>query len=176
VLEPERAEGSPSYFVRADGACLRLVTGDWLSIDARRFEAAFDEAVEAESQGEPSAALDLYREGLALYRGPYLSDAGYEEWALPHRDRLAARFVSGAVRAGELVLAAGHPDEALRLAGRAVEVERWSEAAHRLTVAAHLARGDRAAARRAMQTCLRQLDDLGVPPTEDTEIVLRAVS
>ena len=41
-------------------------------------------------------------------------------------------------------------------------------------MAAHLARGDRAAARRAMQTCLRQLDDLGVPPTEDTEIVLRA--
>ncbi|HKY66728.1 MAG TPA: hypothetical protein VJM49_10180, partial [Acidimicrobiales bacterium] len=69
-----------------------------------------------------------------------------------------------------------NPDEALRLAGRAVEVERWSESAHRLTVAAHLARGDRAAARRAMQTCLRQLDDLGVPPTEDTEIVLRAVS
>ena len=176
VLEPDRSDGSPSYFVRAEGAALRLVTGDWLEVDARTFEAAFDQATEAEDQGEPSAALDLYRSGLRLYRGPYLTDAGYDEWALPHRDRLAARFVGGAVRAGELTLAAGNPDEALRLAGRAVEVERWSESAHRLSVAAHLARGDRAAARRAMQTCLRQLDDLGVPPTEDTEIVLRAVS
>ena len=126
--------------------------------------------------GEPSAALDLYRRALRLYRGAYLLDAGYEEWALPHRDRLAARFVAAAVRAGELTMAGGDPDEALRLAGRAVEAEPWSEGAHRLSVAAHLARGDRAAARRAMQTCLRQLDDLGVPPTEDTEIVLRAVS
>ncbi|MGH9260332.1 MAG: hypothetical protein ACRD08_10630, partial [Acidimicrobiales bacterium] len=47
---------------------------------------------------------------------------------------------------------------------------------HRVTVAAHLARGDRAAARRAMDVCLEQLDDLGVPPTEDTEIVLRAIA
>jgi hypothetical protein len=27
-----------------------------------------------------------------------------------------------------------------------------------------------------MTTCLAQLDDLGVPPTEDTEIVLRAIA
>ena len=69
----------------------------------------FDQAAEAEDQGEPSAALDLYRSGLRLYRGPYLTDAGYEEWALPHRDRLAARFVGGAVRAGELTLAGRQP-------------------------------------------------------------------
>jgi hypothetical protein len=43
-------------------------------------------------------------------------------------------------------------------------------------VASHLARGDRAAARRAMNTCLAQLADLGVPPTEDTEVVLRAIA
>ena len=174
VLEPDRSDGSPSFFVRAEGAALRLVTGDWLEVDARTFEAQFDQAAEAEDQGEPSAALDLYRSGLRLYRGPYLTDADTTSGPCPTRDRLAARFVGGAVRAGELTLAAGNPDEALRLAGRAVEVERWSESAHRLCVAAHLARGDvRAAARRAMQTCLRQLDDLGVPPTEDTEIVLQ---
>ena len=176
VLEPDRPDGAPSFFVRAEGPSLRLVTDGWLGVDSRAFDALVDRAVEAESHGEPSAALDLYRRAMRLYRGPYLTDAGYEEWALPHRDRLAARFVAAAVRAGELTLAGGDPDEALRLAGRAVEAEPWSEGAHRLSVAAHLARGDRAAARRAMQTCLRQLDDLGVPPTEDTEIVLRAVS
>jgi ATP/maltotriose-dependent transcriptional regulator MalT/DNA-binding SARP family transcriptional activator len=176
VLEPDRPDGAPSFFVRAEGPSLRLVTNGWLGVDSHAFDAFVDRAREAERLGEPSAALDLYRRALRLYRGAYLSDAGYEEWALPHRDRLAARFVASAVRAGELTLAGGDPDEALWLAGRAVEVEPWSEGAHRLSVAAHLARGDRAAARRAMQTCLRQLDDLGVPPTEDTEIVLRAVS
>ena len=176
VLEPERREGAPSFFVRTEGQTLRLVTQGWLEVDAWMIEEMFDRAIEAERQGEPSAALDLYRRALRLHRGPYLADAGYEEWALPHRDRLTARFVAAAVRAGELTLAAGDAGEALQLASRALETEPWSEGAHRLSVAAHLARGDRAAARRAMNTCLRQLDDLGVPPTEDTEIVLRAIA
>ena len=176
VLEPERREGAPSFFVRSEGQTLRLTTLGWLTVDAWVIEEMFDRAIEAEHQGEPSAALDLYRRALRLYRGPYLADAGYEEWALPHRDRLAARFVAAAVRAGELTLAGGDAGEALRLASRALESEPWSEGAHRLSVAAHLARGDRAAARRAMNTCLRQLDELGVPPTEDTEIVLRAIA
>ncbi len=176
VLEPERREGAPSFFVRTEGQTLRLTTQGWLDIDAWTIEEMFDRAAEAERLGEPSAALDLYRRALRLYRGPFLTDAGYEEWALPHRDRLTARFVAAAVRAGELTLAGGDPDEALQLAARALETEPWSEGAHRLSVAAHLAKGDRAAARRAMDTCLRQLDDLGVPPTEDTEIVLRAIA
>ncbi|HET6774537.1 MAG TPA: BTAD domain-containing putative transcriptional regulator [Acidimicrobiales bacterium] len=176
VLEPERIEGAPSFFVRADGTTLRLATEGWLDVDAWTFEDLLDRAAVAERHGEPSVALDLLRRALRLYRGPYLADAGYEEWALPHRDRLTARFVAAAVRAGELTLAGGDPDDALRLAARALESEPWSEGAHRLSVAAHLARGDRAAAHRAMETCLAQLDDLGVRPTEDTEIVLRAIA
>jgi LuxR family transcriptional regulator, maltose regulon positive regulatory protein len=175
VLEPERAEGAPSCFVRAEGTSLRLVGREWLEVDAWEMERALDAAAEAEARGEPSAALDLYRRAVALFRGPYLTEAGYEEWALPHRDRLNARFVSGAVRAGELTLAGGDPGEALQLAARALEIEPWSEAAHRLGVAAHLAQGDRAAARRAMDTCLRQIEDLGVEPTEDTQILLRTL-
>jgi LuxR family transcriptional regulator, maltose regulon positive regulatory protein len=176
VLEPDRPDGAPSFFVRAEGQTLRLAADGWLEVDAWTVEDLLDRAGEAERVGEPSVALDLYRQAVRRYRGPYLTDAGYEEWALPHRDRLTARFAAAAVRAGELTLAAGKPDEALRLAARALETEPWSEDAHRLTVASHLARGDRAAARRAMETCLRQLDDLGVPPTEDTEIVLRAIA
>ncbi|HEY8523645.1 MAG TPA: BTAD domain-containing putative transcriptional regulator [Acidimicrobiales bacterium] len=176
ALEPGRADGAPSCFVRTDGASLRLSGHEWLQVDAWEMERLLDEAAEAERLGEPSVALDLYRRATALYRGPYLADAGYEEWALPHRDRLTARFVAGAVRTGELALAAGEADEALRMAARAIEAEPWSEVAHRLAVAAHLARGDRAAARRAMETCLRQLDELNVPPTEDTEILMRRLS
>jgi LuxR family maltose regulon positive regulatory protein len=176
VLEPERDEGAPSFFVRTAGSTLHLATEGWLEVDAWTFEDLLDRAGGSERHGAPSAALDLYRRALRLYRGPYLADAGYEEWALPHRDRLAARFVAAAVRAGELTLAGGGPDEALRLASRALETEPWSEGAHRLLVAAHLARGDRAAAQRAMETCLAQLDDLGVRPTPDTEIVLRAIA
>ncbi|HEX8804772.1 MAG TPA: BTAD domain-containing putative transcriptional regulator, partial [Acidimicrobiales bacterium] len=92
ALEPGRSDGAPSCFVRPDGATLRLSGHEWLRVDAWEMERLLDEAAEAERLGEPSAALDLYRRAVVLYRGPYLADAGYEEWALPHRDRLAARF------------------------------------------------------------------------------------
>src|SRR5690606_16476652 len=77
VLEPERREGAPSYFVRSEGQTLRLTTQRWLEVDAWMIEELFDRALDAEQQGEPSAALDLYRQALDLYRGPYLADAGY---------------------------------------------------------------------------------------------------
>ena len=79
------------------------------------------------------------------------------------------------MRAGELQLAAGDVDRALLLATRAVQTESWSEAAHRLVIAAHLARGDRASARRALDRCHRALDELGVTPDELTVMLERSV-
>jgi LuxR family transcriptional regulator, maltose regulon positive regulatory protein len=175
VLEPDREEGAPSFYVRSEGASLRLAGHEWLRVDAWEMERLLDAADAADRAGEPSSALTQYREAVALYRGPYLAEAGYETWALPHRDRLSARFVAGAVRAGELTLASDNTDEALRLAAHALEVEPYSEPAHRLVVAAHAASGDVAAARRAIDTCLQQLDELGVTPTEDTRMVLASV-
>ena len=34
VLEPDRPDGAPSFFVRAEGPSLRLVTDGWLEVDA----------------------------------------------------------------------------------------------------------------------------------------------
>jgi hypothetical protein len=42
-------------------------------------------------------------------------------------------------------------------------------------MAAHLARGDRAAARRALDRCVAALDDLGVEPVEATVMLERAI-
>lgn len=175
VLEPDRADGEPSCFISTEAASIRLVSHDWLSVDAWEMERLIDRAHEAERSGEPSTALRHLREAVALYRGPFLAEVGYEAWALPHRDRLAVRFVASAVHAGELTLAAGDHDEALRLASRALEVERYSEPAHRLTIAAHLAHGDVAAAHRALATCRRLLDELGVRASEELQILERSL-
>lgn len=175
VLEPDRPEGEPSCFVRTEAASVRLINDDWLSVDAWEMDRLIDRAREARHHGEPSATLQHLRQAVELYRGPYLAEVGYEAWALPHRDRLRARFVEAAVQAGELTLAAGEPDEALRLASRALEEEPYSEPAHRLAIAAHADRGDLAAAHRARATCRRQLDELGLEPSEELQILERSL-
>ena len=51
------------------------------AVDARRFEALIAEARAARGAGDPGAARRLLDEALALWRGPALTDVGYESFA-----------------------------------------------------------------------------------------------
>jgi LuxR family maltose regulon positive regulatory protein len=170
VLQPARGQREPSYFVRQHGRHLALVRSEWLMVDAWEFERALDAAAAAEDAGSPSLALAKYREALHEYRGDFLADLLYEDWAIPERERLRARFSIAAVRAGELVLAAGdrEGEESSLLAERVLAVDPWSEPAYRLLAASHVARGNRSAARRALERCREALAELGAEPEPAT--------
>jgi DNA-binding SARP family transcriptional activator len=176
VLDPGRADGEPSFFVGQDQGGLRLVEDEALWVDAWECERLLDEAADAEAQGAPSLALDAYQRALELVRGDYLADVSYQDWALPEQNRVRVRLVAAAVRAGELLAAAGRADEARQLGERALAMEPWSEPAYRVVATAHLAAGDRAAARRALERCRAMLDELGAEPEPATEAVERALA
>jgi DNA-binding SARP family transcriptional activator len=171
VLEPDRGPGQPAFFVRADGDRLRLVPSDHLVVDAWRFERDLDEAEGARS---PGPALEAYTRALPLWRGRYLSDLPYADWAAAPRERLDARFVAAAVRAGELFLARDGGARALELAALALDVDPYRETAFRLQAAAHLAMGDRAAMRLALARCREALSQLGAAPEPETEMLERS--
>jgi DNA-binding SARP family transcriptional activator len=173
VLEPERASGDATWFVRTDGDTLSLAE-EGLLVDAWELDALLDEADAADRSGAPSAALRSYEGALDLWHGDYLADV-YDDWAGPERDRVRARFLTASIRAGELLVGQGEVDRALRIATRAVEAEPWSEPAHRLVMASHLARGDRASARRALDRCYSALAELGVDPEPSTAVFERAI-
>ncbi len=173
VLEPNRRPGDAPWFVRSDGDTLRLVA-DGLSVDAWELDELLDRASVADAAGAPSQALDALDAALALWRGAFLADL-FEEWTVGERDRLRARFLAASVRAGELQLGNGNVDRALAIATRALDAEPWSEPAHRLAIAAHLGRGDRASARRAYERCKGALEELGVEPDPSTEMLVRSM-
>ena len=56
------------------------------AVDAVRVVALAAQVAEARTAGDPAHALERSREGLALFRGEVLADAG--DWAAPHRTRL----------------------------------------------------------------------------------------
>jgi DNA-binding SARP family transcriptional activator len=56
-----------------------------------------------------------------------------------------------------------------------VAADPWAEDAHGVLVAAALARGDRSAARRALDRSLGALADLGVDPSPRTQSLRRRV-
>lgn len=173
VLEPARASGDAPWFVRSDGASMRLTIDEHLSIDAVRFDELLTTAEGLLDDGAPSMALPLLLEASGLYRGDFLADASYDDWAISARDLLRSRFVDGTCRAAELLLAADRIDEALTHASKVLDAEPWSERAHRAVIAAHLERGDRAAARRALAACEEALADFGGPADDATKMLTR---
>src|SRR4051794_29686621 len=164
LLEPDRGELDPPYFLRSAGPVLHLVTDGALEIDVLQFERALDEAARLERQGAPSAALPAYLRAVETWDGDLLADVAGGTWLEWERDRLRSRFVSSAVRAGNLLLARGDTSTARTLAERALRADDCSEDAHQLLVSVHLADGDLVDAHRALRRCQQMLRELGVPP------------
>lgn len=172
VLEPDRTDKEASFFIRQVSRQITLTGESHLDVDLWRFDNELAAAAEDERAGAPSLALEHYRSAAALWRGPLLADA-HDLWAETEAERVRVRFLQAATRAGELALATGSVDESDELAQRVLAVEPWSERAYRLLVAAHLARGDRPAARHALERCHAMLDELGVAPEPETHMLQR---
>jgi ATP/maltotriose-dependent transcriptional regulator MalT len=168
VLEPLRDERDAPFFLRTKGTMLELANEPSLQVDAWDFATDLDEAEQAERRGAPSVALAACLRAVELYRGDLLSDLPLDEWAAPERERLRRRYISAALRAGNLLLARDDTDRPEDLATRALAAEPWSEEAYQLLVATLLRRGDRAGARRALDQCFEMLTELGAEASAET--------
>src|SRR5215207_2190910 len=87
VLQVRRALGNGAAALRTEpgGYLLRVGSGE---VDADRFEALAAEGRAALDAGDPAFAAERLREGLALWRGPPLSQLTYEALAQPEIARL----------------------------------------------------------------------------------------
>jgi DNA-binding SARP family transcriptional activator len=161
VLQPDRADGEPPFFLRPEGAWLTL---DRLEVDAWDLEARLDEGDQADETNNPAAALAAYRSALDLWRGEPYQDVAEGMWVVATRTRLRTRYSAAAVRAGELALAAGDPAGAVSAAHAAIGAEPDAEPAYQLLIRAHLSEGNVAAATHAVEQCRAALAELGLEP------------
>ncbi len=171
----EEAGGPGTWLVR-EGERYRIADLSWVDADElqRRYLAgrdAFRAGDRVKAREELRAAIQLAN------RGEPLADDRYTEWAASERARVLelAQIVRESFAKNALEL--GHADEALLAAVAASSVEPSRESAHRLLIRAHLARGDRASAAKALVACRDALRrELGVAPSRETESLLREAS
>jgi LuxR family transcriptional regulator, maltose regulon positive regulatory protein len=175
ILEPHRKQGEAPYILRQDAGILRLTADEWFTVDVWELAALLDRAAATERDGLASASLAHLLDALALWRGPYLEDVAIEEWAEPARRRVHERVAAAGIRASELLVAGGRAHQAPRPARIALEADPWSEAAYRALVAAHIAVGDRAGAKRSLGACQDMLAELGVGPDDLTTALIAEV-
>jgi DNA-binding SARP family transcriptional activator len=175
LLEPWRNSGDPSYLVRLEGHVVQLITGTYLTLDIDQFDQHQADAARAEADGTPSAALDHDLAAMALYRGDLVADLPDTAWFSLEREHYRSRFVTTAVRAGQLLLGRGDIDHAEEVAQQALTVDPWAEPAYAVLVGAALTRDDRSAARRLLQRCIDALAELGTMPSTATQQLHRRV-
>ncbi|MBO0790397.1 MAG: tetratricopeptide repeat protein [Ktedonobacteraceae bacterium] len=90
ILEPHIARPATSRLLRLERDILELADNTQIWVDAEAFEQLLKEA-NAASQLEES--LPLLEEADTLYRGSYLLEELYSEWAAPRRDALQRAWV-----------------------------------------------------------------------------------
>jgi DNA-binding SARP family transcriptional activator len=154
-LEPDGVARPPSSFVKATRGGYALET-EHVWVDADAFEELVTAGLSSYEAGDESAT-ELLRRGIELYRGEFLADEPYAEWAFPERDRLR-QVASDGLRAlatldertGDLV---GATASLVRLA----ELEPFDVDVHRELLTVLLRRGRRSEALRRYEMLRRRM-------------------
>ena len=164
TLEPERDSGEDSAFVVRDGSTYTLRPHADLWLDSEQFANAIREA------GKPTSdPLALLEQAVGLYRGEYLPDALYENWAIEERERLSTLYLEAADRLSELYIQKEKFNQAIDLCQRVLAQDNCWERAYRHLMLAYDSMGDRGQVGRTYQRCTQTLrDELDVSPSAET--------
>ncbi len=154
-IEPARERHAASAFVAARSGGYELER-DAIWIDADDFEASVREGLRMQQTGDAEAALAALSRAVALYRGDFLAEEIYAEWAFSERDRMrelagqALRTLSD-IRAGM-----GELEAATEPLHRLAELEPLDMDVQRDLLALLLRRGRHAEAARRYETVRRR--------------------
>jgi DNA-binding SARP family transcriptional activator len=170
ALEPDRARRDPSTLLVTDGDTYRLVLDGADSCDAHDL-LRLARNPRGEDGDDRTARLALAEDA---YRGPFLAEWPYDDWAMPARAELErARAVVVEELAGRLLEAGdarGAVDRYLWL----LEADADRESVHRALMDTYARSGERALAVRQYHECRAVLRDRhGLDPSPETEALYR---
>lgn len=163
-LEPDRPKRSPSSFIVA-------VQGGYaidrrrVEIDADEFEQGVEAGTRAARAGLTDEAETKLREALALYRGDFLADEPYAEWAYLERERLRGLATDALRLLATLFAKRENIAGAAELLEQLAELEPYDGDVHKQLLTAWLRLGRRTeASRRYTAFRMRMLREFGEEP------------
>jgi DNA-binding SARP family transcriptional activator len=140
-IEPERGKREQSAFIvsRAGGYRLNL---ELVEVDADEFEVRVSAGL-ALAERDPQMAAGELERGLALYRGDFLADLPYADWAMPERHRLHDLACLGLHSLADIRLNLRMPASAIRSLERLATMVPYDESVHRQLMELDIACGHR---------------------------------
>jgi DNA-binding SARP family transcriptional activator len=171
-------------WIQADQETVGLEESAELRVDVNAFRLLMGE-LEAQAHGPGQvgrACLAPLREAVALYQGDFLSgftlkdSVNFDNWQLTQAEALRADLSGAFDLLTRFLGDEGRWQEAIRSAGRWLELDPAGEAAHRRLMELYALSGRRSAALRQYDECVRALeDDLGVAPSDRTVALFESI-
>ena len=169
VLEPEAAGRGASSFVLTGPPGYRFSAGACCEIDVDTFLDYVRAGQVHQQRSQWTEAINSYLAAEALYRGEYLAQDPYEDWALPTRGRLRETFLNMKAGLSACHIALGRYREALEHTRQVLDHDPCRESAWRLAMEAHYRQGELDQALRDFERCRAILrEELGVDPLPET--------
>lgn len=173
ILEPQRPDETTHFIIRS-GDRYGLIEVESLRVDADRFAVLANRGLNYARQGLADQAEERLEQALALYKGDFLEEAAYDEWATAERERLRRLYLEAADALAEIHLERGRYAECLALCEQILARENCWENAYRLVILCHARMGEKARAVQAYQRCKAALHEgLGVRPSNQTIALLK---
>ncbi|MBM3316867.1 MAG: winged helix-turn-helix domain-containing protein [Candidatus Eisenbacteria bacterium] len=168
LLEPDRDRAGHSHYIVCRDEAFRLQPGEGYAYDVEAFERGLAEAEALSERGVRSPAEEKLKQAIGLYRGDFLAQSPYEEFAVAEREELRDRLLRALRRLLESEARAGRWEEWLLYGRRATTLDPYDEAIAAGIVRAHLRLGHRREALAAYQAYERMMiRELGVLPSAE---------
>ncbi len=152
------------------------VLSEALVTDCDLFEQKYQRGRSAASRGEHDKASTALGQALQIYRGDYLADSPFADWAHWRRAHFIERRLTILTFLCERATASGDLTAVIDDGNQILEIDNLRERTHRQIMRAHYNGGERARAVRQYTTCAEYLErELGVTPSEQTQELYRAI-
>lgn len=166
ALEPDRVQGSPSFFILRRENFYMLNPQAAIRLDVAEFE-----------QQAASDDLDEIRRALVLGANEFLADNLNEEWTQAERERLNRSWLAAAGRLCSLLIGIGNREEAIQVCQTMIQRDPTEETAYRLLMEIHGSLGNRSQVQNIYNRYAATLhESLGIEPSGEMQVLLQRLT
>jgi DNA-binding SARP family transcriptional activator len=155
ALQPDRPPRADAFIVSAQRGY--ALDPDLVWIDADAFEHDVEAGLLAMAAGDTERAVPLFESAIERYKGDFLADEPYAQWALPERDRLRALASDALAQLMAVRVHSGDLDGAFPLMDRLAALQPYDMEVQRRRIAMMLLRGRRSDAVRQYEALRRRM-------------------
>ncbi|MEN8172112.1 MAG: AAA family ATPase [Chloroflexota bacterium] len=173
VLQPNLQPRAPSAYIvkQGEGYCFNVESSYWMDGDAFAAHLAA-----AQSATDLTIRITAWEAARALYKGDYLGDELYAEWAQFPRIQWKRRFEQLMVNLALAYRQNGRYQQTINLSQEILNTDNINETAARLLMSSHAALGERTAALKVYAELADSLqDEIGVDPMPETVELARQI-